>query len=66
MKECKNVPVEEPPEKACAALAPSSDREKGDLCSLEGMIPNEKVGAKGEGSIKRLPGCVGVRGSALR
>ncbi|KAK9900079.1 hypothetical protein P389DRAFT_207648 [Cystobasidium minutum MCA 4210] len=57
LSECKRVPIEEPPNKACAALAASYDRRKGDQCSIEGMIPNEKVGAKGEPSIKYLPGC---------
>lgn len=58
LKDCKRMPVEEPPNKACAALASGYDRRKGDQCSIEGSIPNEKVGAKGEASLRYLPGCV--------
>lgn len=55
---CKTVPVEEPPEKACAALAPSANRAKGDSCMYENMIPNEEVGYKY--ALRYLPGCVSL------
>lgn len=55
---CKTVPVEEPPEKACAALAPSANRAKGDACMYENKIPDEEVGYKY--ALKYLPGCVSV------
>jgi hypothetical protein len=58
ISKCKNVPVEEPPNKACAALAPSYNRRRGDDCVLEGVIPNEKVGAANSKPVKYLPGCV--------
>lgn len=55
---CKTVPVEEPPEQACAALKPSADRSKGDKCHYQNNIPDEEVGYTG--AIKYLPGCVSL------
>lgn len=55
---CKTVPVEEPPEKACAALKPSANRAKGDSCMYENMIPNEEVGYNY--ALRYLPGCVSL------
>lgn len=51
INECKTVPVEEPPQKACAALVASSVAG----CEHEHQIPNEPVGE--EYALDYLPGC---------
>jgi hypothetical protein len=55
LKNCKNVPVEEPPNQACAALAPSYNQKQADACTYTGKIPNESIGFRR--SIPRLAGC---------
>lgn len=56
VNKCKTGPVEEPPEQACAALKPSSDRAKGDQCQYQNQIPDEAVGY--DFAMQYLPGCV--------